>query len=186
MSRKVLASVFSLAILMFGQDRLPSPAKPGESPVPKMSRLAKALVGDWDTTETMERSTYFPNGGKRSGVSRWRLAVGGTIIVGEGDSDGSAGHLAHMLLIWWDNQAKTYGYFVCFKDTGSSCQARGTAHWEMNAFVNDYEEMEDGRATKWRDSFTDITPNSYALIAGPRNANGTIKEVITTRSIRRK
>ena len=39
-----------------------------KSLVPEMDRLAKALVGDWRTTETMERGEFFPNGGARHGV----------------------------------------------------------------------------------------------------------------------
>ncbi len=36
---------------------------------PEMSKLAKALAGDWDTTETMVRSEFFPDGGSRHGHS---------------------------------------------------------------------------------------------------------------------
>jgi hypothetical protein len=36
---------------------------------PEMDRLAKALVGDWNTTETMERNQLFPNGGSRAKTS---------------------------------------------------------------------------------------------------------------------
>jgi len=42
-----------------------------------MDRLAKALVGDWDTVETMERGQFFPNGGSREGTVHARLASGG-------------------------------------------------------------------------------------------------------------
>ncbi|HEY7099073.1 MAG TPA: hypothetical protein VH437_20275 [Terriglobales bacterium] len=150
-----------------------------------MSRLAQALVGEWNDTETMERGRYFPNGGQRSGTSRWRLAVGGTTVVGEGHSDGSAGPLDHLILIWWDGQAKVYDYFVCFKDQGSLCEIRGTAHWEGNTFVNDYDEIEDGKKTQWRDSFVDITPKSYTLIAARKQDDGSMKTLITTHSLRR-
>ena len=48
------------------------------SPVPEMERLAKVLVGDWNTTETVERGEFFPNGGSRHGVVHARPAAGGT------------------------------------------------------------------------------------------------------------
>lgn len=63
------------------------------SPVSEMDRLAKALVGDWDTTETMERGELFPNGGSRHGVVHVRRAAGGTTLIYEVYSDGSAGKL---------------------------------------------------------------------------------------------
>jgi hypothetical protein len=56
-----------------------------------------------------------------------------------------------------DTQAKLYHYFTCFKDAGSGCEVRGTAHWEKNVFVNDYEEDVDGRKLKFRDTFQNIT-----------------------------
>ena len=159
--------------------------KTAQNPTPEMEKLAKSFVGDWDTSETMERSEYFPNGGGRHGVSHWRLAVGGSTIVGEGHSDGSAGPLDHLILIWWAKKAGVYDYFVCFKDTGSLCEIRGTAHWEGNDFINDYEETEHGRKTKWRDSFVHITPVSYTLIAARQQDDGTMKTLITTQSKRR-
>lgn len=161
------------------------PVKTAETPSPEMEKLAKAFVGDWDNTETMERSEYFPNGGGRSGTSHWRLGVGGTTIIGEGHSDGSVGPLHHLILIWWDKKAKVYDYFVCFKDTGSSCLIRGTAHWEGNDFVNDYDVVEHGKTVKWRDSFVQITRTSYTLIAARQQDDGTMKTLITTRSKRR-
>ena len=77
------------------------------SSVPRMERLAKALVGDWDTTETMEQGESFPNGGSRQGSVRVRLTAGGTTLIYEVLSDGSAGKLDGMLLIWWDKDAKS-------------------------------------------------------------------------------
>ena len=148
-------------------------------------KLATALVGDWDTTETMEGSEYFPKGGARHGTSHWRLIVGGTTLTGEGHSDGSAGPLDHLIVISWDQKSKVYTYFVCFKDTGSACFVRGTAHWEGDVFVNDYEETEHGKKTQWRDSFVDITPASYTLIAARKQDNGAMRTLITTHSTRR-
>src|SRR5215831_3604899 len=68
---------------------------------PEMARLAKMLVGDWDTTETMERSEFFPNGGSRHGTVHVRLAAGGHTLIYEVHSDGSAGKLEGFLAFWW-------------------------------------------------------------------------------------
>src|SRR5207247_9417452 len=61
------------------------------SAVPEMDRLAQALVGDWNTTEAMERSEIFPNGGSRHGVVPVRLAAAGTTRHYEVKSDGHGG-----------------------------------------------------------------------------------------------
>src|SRR5215470_13136760 len=68
----------------------------------EMARLARALAGDWSTTETMQQSRFFPNGGSRHGKVHVKLAAGGTTLIYEVQSDGSAGKLDGMLVIWWD------------------------------------------------------------------------------------
>ena len=153
---------------------------------PEMARLWNAFGGDWDNTEAMERSEFFPNGGTRTGTSRWRLAIGGTIVIDEGHSDGSARPLDHLLLFWWDKEANIYRLFVCFKDQASACEVRGTAHWEGKSLVNDYEETVHGKLTKMKDSFIEITPSAHTLVAAIDSGNGGMKTLITTRSVRRR
>jgi hypothetical protein len=133
----------------------------------------------------MESGEFFPNGGGRHGITHWRLGVGGTTLIAEGESAGSVGPLSHLIVIWWDKKAQVYYFFTCFKDTGSSCKVRGTAHWEGDTFVNDYEELVHGKPTKWRDSFIQITPTSYTLVAAMDTGNGNMKALITSKSTRR-
>jgi len=156
-----------------------------EAANPEMQKLAKALVGDWDTTEIMERSEFFPSGASRHGSVRVRLASGGTSLVYEVQSNGSAGKLDGFPLIWWDEGAKLYYLLACFNSPNHPCRMRGTAHWERDMFVNDYEETVDGKKTQWRDSFT-FTPSSHTLVAAMDMGNGSMKTVITTRATRRK
>jgi hypothetical protein len=40
-----------------------------------------------------------------------------------------------------------------FPDVNHACELRGTAHGEEEVFVNDYEEMVDGKKIKFQDSF---------------------------------
>ena len=154
------------------------------SPIPEMERLAKALVGDWNTMETMERGEIFPNGGSRHGIVHVKLAASGTTLIYEVHSDGSAGKLDGMLVIWWDKDAGLYRVFVCFNNPDHPCEMRGTAHWERDTFVNDYDETVKGKKTSWRDSFT-FTPTSHTLVAAMRVGDGTMQTLITTKATRR-
>jgi hypothetical protein len=153
------------------------------SPVPEMEWLAKALVGDWNTTETMEHGEFFPNGGSRHGAVHVRLAAGGTTLIYEVHSDGSAGKLDGMLVIWWDKAANCYRVFVCFNSPSHPCEMRGTAHWKDDSFVNDYEEMVNGKKTSWQDTFT-FTPTSHTLVAAVKIGDRAIQTQITTKAIR--
>jgi hypothetical protein len=167
-----------IGVVVSAQDKTPSAA-------PEMARLAKALAGDWDTTESMERGEFFPNGGSRHGRTHVTLTAGGTTLMDEVHSDGSAGRLDGIVIIWWEKAAGVYRFFVCFNDVESACKIRGTAHWEDNSFVNDYEEVIKGKTVKFRDSFVDITPTSHKLVAAMDAGNGVMKTIITTTSTRR-
>ena len=177
--------VAMFAFSMPGQSRLQGSAAVIQPANPEMNRLAKALVGDWDTTETMEKSQFFPNGGARHGHAHVYLAAGGSILVDDVHSDGSAGNLDGFVVLWWDRAAKNYGYFTCFNDPENPCRQRGTAHWEGNVLVNDWQETVDGKMTKFRDSFVDITPNSHRLVAAIDTGKGSMRTMITTTSKRR-
>lgn len=152
---------------------------------PEMAKLAKALAGDWNTTETMERSEFFPNGGSRHGHSHVALTAGGTTLMSEVHSDGSAGKLDGLVIIWWEKGAGVYRFFTCFNDADNPCEVRGTAHWEGDKFVNDYEEVIEGKKVKFSDSFINITATSRNLVAAMDSGNGAMKTIITTTSTRR-
>jgi hypothetical protein len=61
---------------------------------------------------------------------------------------------------------------------------RGTAHWEGDSFVNDYEQTVKGKKSAWRDTFT-FTPTSHTLVAAMDVGNGTMLTLITTKATRR-
>jgi hypothetical protein len=154
-------------------------------PTQETKRLFEAFAGDWDTREKRERTQFFPTGGERKGRSHVRLAAGGAMLVMEGHSDGSAGPLSYIIVIWWDKDANLYRYFTCFKDAGSGCEVRGEARWDGDKFVNDYEEVVNGHKMKFRDTFQDITPNSHTLVFAWVKADGSTQPVIISKAVRR-
>ena len=126
---------------------------------------------------------FFPNGGERKGRAHARLAAGGATLVMEGHSAGSAGPLSCIIVVWWDKDAKLYGYFTCFKDPDVGCEVRGTAHCHGDKFVNDYEEVVAGKKMKFRDTFQDIKPNSYTLVFVWVKDDGSTHPVIITKAV---
>jgi hypothetical protein len=143
------------------------------------------FVGDWKTEETMERSDLFPHGGGRHGITHWRLAAGGTTLIGEGHSNGSAGELNYVIAIWWDKPASVYRFFTCFNDSQQPCKVRGTAQWQGEKFINEYEEVVNGEKKKCQDIFTQDSPRTRSLVAVMETNDGKMKPLITTRSTRR-
>jgi hypothetical protein len=66
----------------------------------------------------------------------------------------------------------------------SSRFLRGTAHWEGDTFVNDYEEVINGKRTKIQDLWTDITPNSHTLTEALDTGNGVMKPYVVSHDTR--
>jgi hypothetical protein len=150
----------------------------------QINRLLKAFAGDWKTTEAMEHSELFPNGGARQGVATFRLGTGGTTLIEEGRSDGSAGPLEFLIVIWWDEEAGLYRLLTCFNGYAKPCELRGTARWEGDTFVNDYQELVGAKSTMFRDAFSEITPSSFTLVASIASPDGALRPLITTRYVR--
>ena len=132
----------------------------------------------------MERGEFFPNGGARSGRAHFRLSDGGDVLVEEGQSGGTAGKLHFMIIIWWDAPAEVYRFFTCFNDDQIPCRVRGTAFWEGENFVNEYEHTENGKTLTWRDVFSRIAGDSFTLVAGTVTSDGRFVPVITTKYFR--
>jgi hypothetical protein len=100
-------------------------------PTPEIKKLFEALAGDWDTSEKREHTRFFPSGGERKGRSHVRLAAGGAMSVMEGRSDGSAGPLSYIIVVWWDKDTNLfYGSFSQVSDYG----AYGLDRWFQTFF----------------------------------------------------
>lgn len=188
-----LSAAMLAAFLAFARTIPVAHAQPGpprqaasqKAASPEMQRVWELFGGEWNTEEAMVQGEVFPNGGARRGVSSWRMAQDGRTLIGEGHSDGSAGPLNYMIVIWWNAPAKNYGFFVCFNGGESACQERGSARWQGDTFVNAYTEDFRGKKTYMTDTWLDITPQSHRLVFAMQAADGTMKTVITTRSVRK-
>jgi len=151
----------------------------------EMARLAKMLAGDWNTVEIVQHgklSLKAPDAAAPC-TSPWLGAHGAGVrrpFVGA-----VGGDLRWFITIWWDAGAKLYRFLTCFKTPADAgCELRGTAHWDGNTFVNDYEEVINGKRTKIQDRWTDITSNSHTLTEAHDTGNGVIKPYVVSHSTR--
>jgi hypothetical protein len=167
---------------------MPVAAPAADSPAsPEMARLATALAGDWNTEEIVQHGKPVPAGSGRRGTSHVRLTGGGTALVSEGHSAGAVGgDLRWFIAIWWEPDAKQYRFLTCFRagsDTG--CELRGTGRWDGDVFVNDYEDVLDGKKVRMQDRWTDITPRSHTLTELHDSGDGVMKPYVVSRSVRK-
>lgn len=145
----------------------------------EMQRLSSAFAGRWKTTEVFTPNEFYPHGAGRKGVARFTLSTGGTSLLEEVHSDGSAGALNFMVVVWWNEDDSVYDFFTCGNAGTNPCKFRGTAHWDGDSFVNEYESTIRGTKRRGRDVFSHITPNSFTLVAYIESA-GAFQPIITT------
>jgi hypothetical protein len=158
-----------------------SPAPSPAPPSPEMRRVLDAFVGDWDVEETFEVSARHRGEGRR-GTATFREGAG-PALVEVYRSDGSAGPLRFLGVLWWDAAAARYRFLTCANADG--CEVRGTARWEGAALVNSWEEDVAGKRAAFRDAFVDISQDAFRLVSEGTADGKTIWRVVT-RYTRRK
>ena len=162
----------ALALLAFscgtwGQSQKSHPSetkKPVETelrPSPEMERLLKTFVGKWLVKETFEVDAT-KKGRTREGTATFRAGPGFSLLE-EYRSNGSAGELRFLALLWWDPESQVYRFLACANNDG--CRLRGTAKWEGANLVNTWEEEIEGKKMSFKDSFVDISPTSFTLVS---------------------
>jgi hypothetical protein len=143
-----------------------------------MKKLGRAFVGDWSVVETFEQSDFFPRGGTRAGVAHFSIGTGGTSLIEDYHSDGPAGKLDFLMVMWWDADAGLYRLFTCSNNDAG--KLRGTAYWEKGTLVNDYAEVVNGKLAKFQDRFSTLTSRSLTLVAGINRDGKRFEPLITT------
>ena len=113
-------------------------------------------------------------------MARFSVGTGGTSLIEDYHSDGSAGKLDFLLVIWWNAPASTYQVFTCSNGSDNAGQLRGSAHWERATLVNDYVEKLNDKDQKCQDRFSDLTPAAFTLVAGIERNGKTFLPLITT------
>jgi hypothetical protein len=145
-----------------------------------MDKLFHVFVGDWTVSETFQTNEFFPHGGERKGEAHFTVGTGGTSLIEDYRSDGSAGRLDFLLVIWWVPEARVYKIFTCSNNPDNTGSLRGTAHWEGDTLVNEYAETMNGRQLKFQDRFTKTSPATISLVAGIDRGGKGFQPLITT------
>jgi hypothetical protein len=146
---------------------------------PEMHKLFRAFLGRWTVKETFERNEYSPGGGERSGTARFTVGSGGSSLIEDYHSNGSAGRLDFLAVVWWDPGERAYRSFTC-TNAPNACALRGSATWSGDTFTSDYIQSINGMSTKLQDVYSDITPTSFKLVSGIPGEGAKLQPLITT------
>lgn len=142
---------------------------------PEMRRLSEAFVGDWRVSENFEIDST-KRGMAREGTASFRLGAGASLVE-DYHSNGSAGNLQFLALLWWDRSTRVYRLLTCANNDG--CELRGSARWDGDTLVNSWQEDVQGQTATFKDSFTDITPSSFRLVSEGTAGAKVIWRVVT-------
>ena len=153
----------------------PPQTPPAPRPSPEMRRVFEAFLGDWDVVESFQVSARH-RGESRRGGAIFREGAGFSLVE-EYRSNGSAGALRFLGVLWWDAPAGVYRFLTCVNEEG--CEVRGTARWEGTALVNSWVEKSGGKKTSYRDAFTDIGKDAFTLVSEGRSDGEVVWRVVT-------
>jgi hypothetical protein len=140
-----------------------------------MQRLFQTFIGEWNVSEVFEASAT-KQGRTRHGVCSIKAGPGFSMLE-DCRTNGSAGELQFLGVLWWDPKANAYQFFTCANVEG--CAMRGTARWEGNRLVNSWEEEDKGKRVTYKDSFVDLSPASFTLISEGVSDGTTVWRVVT-------
>jgi hypothetical protein len=140
-----------------------------------MRRLLKTFSGEWKVSEAVEVSAT-QQGRTRQGLCTIQAGPGFSMLE-DCRTNGSAGELQFLAVLWWDSKADAYPFFTCANIEG--CAMRGTARWEGNRLVNSWEEQDKGKRVTYKDSFVDLSPTSFRLVSQGVSDGTTVWRVVT-------
>src|SRR6266496_6275039 len=83
---------------------------------PEMQKLIDAFVGDWVVSENFEVSASRQDQ-TRQGTASFRAGPGFSLIE-DYKSNGSAGELNFLGILWWDQAARVYRLLTCVNNDG--------------------------------------------------------------------
>ena len=183
--KKIFVRLIALVVMSSwlcapAQQKRPVPSSAANPARVEVYKLLRSFEGSWSVFENFQRGEFFPKGGSRRGTAKITAGPGRLSLVEDYHSNGSAGELDLLAIIWWDTTTRTYHPLICAND-GDGCVARGTARWQGDKFINDYDEVIGGKKRKMRDTFSDITPNSFTLVAAVFTQGSEWQTLITTK-----
>jgi len=163
-----------------GQMSMPIP-----KPSPEMQKLSKMAVGTWSVAEKHEPSPWAPKGATGKGIAVFKNGPGGLSLVQDYKSSSSMGGLAGHGVMWWDAQAGGFKGIWCDSMSPTGCAVnKGIAKWDGNNLVGSDEMDMMGQKVALKETWTDITPDSFTFKIEGGPPGGEMKLMMTIKYMR--
>jgi hypothetical protein len=159
-----------------------TPADNTPKAAPEMEKLRRLYMGmgfstAWQVEETYVQSAMMPNGGTGRGTDMVRLGPGGLSVINDYRSQGAGGNFSgHGVISWNPEKGQFEGIWVDNTRPGASMP---TGKWDGENLV--LTSMQDvmGQKMLLRETYKDITPESFTVVFDLGPVKGELKPFMT-------
>jgi hypothetical protein len=189
MKLRLVVLLLASSTLAFSQTSKETDHKPAEKkseaaapqgmpkPAAEAERLAKTFGGNWTVAGSTEASPAGP-AEKASGTEACHPGPGGFSEICDAKMKFERmGPFTGHGVMYWDAENKNYTGTWC--DNLGPCSTQGTGTWEGDKLVFNSEGKMNGQAFKMRQTYSDITPNSYKFLIEMSDQSGEMKPWMT-------
>ena len=136
---------------------------PMPKPAPEMTKLIKALSGNWNVVEKHEVNPMMPNGGEGKGTAKIWAGPGQLSLMENYSSSGAMGSFRGIGTWWWDPKAQVYRGLWCDNMTPNGCDTSGSTKWEGDKLVGTMQGDMSGQMMTMRFVYSDFKPDSFVM-----------------------
>jgi len=153
---------------------------PPPQPAPEMTKLIKAMAGNWVVSEKGQPSPMFPNGGTGKGTAKMWAGPGGLSLLESYHSSGMMGaNFNGFGIFWWDPKIQAYHGVWCDSMTPGGCDGSGTTKWDGETLVGMMESEMNGQKMVMKFTYTNWAPNSFVMNMSSGPDPNALKDMVT-------
>jgi hypothetical protein len=150
---------------------------PSTKQSPEMKKMIDTFSGHWKTTTTFDKNEWFPQAGTYHGRASLEAGPAGNSLR---EHHMTRANFAGFGLYWYDPMAKSYAGVWCDTMDPRGCGSVGTGNWEGDNFVlNNEMDMGQQGKMKVRETFSNITKDSYDFVIESSMGDGPMKKMMS-------
>jgi hypothetical protein len=148
---------------------------------PEMKKMVDSFAGRWTTTVHVYKGEWFPADGTTKGRADISSGPAGNSILEKFSFLGPLGNFAGRGVYWYDKQAGGYQGSWCDSMDPRGCGPVGKGGWEGDNLVFNNEIDMGGTKMRVRETFSNITKDSYDFMIEAANGDSPMTKMMTIR-----
>lgn len=178
-----ISLIFSLAAIAqetpSADHKAPTKAFGSAPQSPEMKKFIDTFAGRWKTTITVEKNEWFPVAGTAKGRADIQAGPAGNSTIERQRSNSPLGNFAGTGVYWYDAESKSYKGIWCDSMDPRGCGDIGSGNWEGANFVINNEVSTPQGKLRIRETFSNITHDSYDFVIESSTGAAPLKKMMT-------